>query len=82
MCCLGVLYDVTQDAYWELDEATGNWRTSLNDSTITYLGESNTLESFGVSLIGDDLVRELAQANDRGQTFLEIADRIELVIHD
>ncbi len=76
MCCLGVLFDVTQDADWERAGDSGPWSANGDDSL------------FGGPIIGDEMTATLSNMND-GQkegmftpyrppcSFSEIADYIE-----
>lgn len=65
-CCLGVYYDACVDSYW-LGGVHGVWETT--DGSVGVLSERYGL-SMGMQSI-------LANMNDSGKSFAEIADWIE-----
>ena len=78
-CCLGVAYDVLSDGDWSQD---GNRKTmwgikdeSLDSNQIDYnMPSPKTLREWGLSRRNAGILAEL---NDAGCTFEEIAARIE-----
>jgi hypothetical protein len=64
-CCLGVLCDIQGADFEAIREEFGSLSLSLNPAK--YLGEVNTIKA-----------TELAQMNDNGKSFSEIADYIEV----
>lgn len=76
-CCLGVLYDVTQDAYWKECKIKGqSWRMvwSAHRPNSSFEWDKGY---YGNEIIGDLAVDALSSMNDSGKSFKQIANWIE-----
>jgi hypothetical protein len=80
-CCLGVLTHLKDPNKWEINERTGNyvWKTPDGFYADTELA-SSVMNWAGITSLNvkyDDGKVGLAQLNDMGVSFTEIADIIE-----
>lgn len=77
-CCLGVLCDISKQGEWSI---TGNYMDSKEGSndhgylTLAVMDWSGIKNKSGKF---DDLLRNLAQRNDDGESFEKIADTIDV----
>ena len=72
-CCLGVLCDLNDPSLWALNDLS-------NEYDYVYAEEYSAMPPVDLLIevgISDDEAHELAEQNDAGATFEEIADMIE-----
>lgn len=69
MCCLGVLCQIVDPSEWDLPFASVEWRFSAQAG----MPGLTMLHEVGLSI--DDAMG-LAEANDGGETFTQIAERV------
>ena len=70
-CCVGVACDLYDPTAWEKDLVVRAWEYHGLGATVSNAGHEEFLELTGFSRLS------LAQANDAGVTFEEIADALE-----
>lgn len=71
-CCLGVLYDIAVDDYWVRNKTNNFWIPEKNRSSVEF--GKKTMKELGICQEWHD---DLANLNDAGDFFIELADLID-----